>query len=108
MAEGDLISSNAAQQSYNNLGFQAAGALQIRLDTDKVKQSFEVYLRGKNVETVQDDQGRFVQVETKYGEPLVNSVGIQAVMGWMDLVINAQVIQGNFITEEDFGLYMMN
>jgi hypothetical protein len=99
---------NASQQQYNNLGFQATGALQIRLDTDKVKESFEIHLRGKSVQTIQDAKGKLMQVEIKIGEPLVNDVGLQAVMGWMDLVINAQVIQGNFITEEDFGEYMMN
>lgn len=108
MVDGDLVSSNAQQAQYNNLGFQAASALQIRLDTDKVKDSFEIHLRGKSVQTIQDAKGKLMQVEIKLGEELVNDVGRQAIMGWMDLIINAQVIQGNFITEDDFGEYMMN
>lgn len=98
----------AMQYQLNNQGFNSASALQIRLDTAGVIESFQVYLRGKDIRTVMGEDGKPKQVVLWKGEPIVNDNGFQAIMRWLNLIINSQVIQGNFLTEEYFGEYMMN
>ena len=99
---------NAMQYQMSNQGFNSAGALQIRLDTRSVIENFEIYLRGKDVRTVLDEKGKPKQVTLWEGERIVNDHGYQAVMRWLNLILNSQVIQGNLLDENYFGEYMMN
>jgi hypothetical protein len=100
---------NAMQFQMNNQGFNSASALQIRLDTQGVIDNFQIYLRGKDVRTILDEKtGKPKQVVLWSGEPIVNDNGYQAIMRWLNLTLNSQVIQGNLLDAEYFGEYMMN
>ena len=107
-ATQDYQNFQAYQYQVNNQGFNSASALQIRLDTQSVIDNFQVYLRGKDVRTVMNAEGKSEQIVLWCGEPIVNDNGYQAVMRWLNLILNSQVIQGNLLDEEYFGDYMMN
>jgi hypothetical protein len=92
----------------SNLGFNSASALQIRLDTKPVIDEFEKYLKGIDTRIIQNDDGRLITQTVWQGKPIVNEYGHQAVMRWLNLIINTQTVQGNLIQEEDFGIYMCN
>lgn len=109
---GDEERNNEDNQSYKNFGmsssnqgFNSAGALQIRLDTSFLAE-FEKYLLGVDTQIVQDDQGQFTEQVVWQGEAVVNTLGYQTVMQWMKIVINKTTLQGNFITEDDYGNFM--
>ena len=108
MNQQDMQNFQAYQYQVNNQGFNSASALQIRLDTQSVIDNFQVYLRGKDIRTVMDEKGKPKQVILWSGEPIVNDNGDQAVMRWLNLILNAQVIQGNLLDENYFGEYLMN
>jgi hypothetical protein len=99
---------NAMQYQMNNQGFNSASALSIRLDTQGVIDNFQIYLRGKDVRTVMDSNGKPKSVILWSGEAIVNDNGFQAIMRWLNLTLNSQVIQGNLLDEDYFGDYMMN
>lgn len=99
---------NAMQYQMNNQGFNSASALQIRIDTDPLIERFQIYLRGKDIRTVMDEEGNSKQVILWSGSPIVNDNGYQAVMSWITLIYSTHVIQGNFLDEQYFGTYLMN
>lgn len=114
MGDVELAQQQAAQnyqaQQYqiNNSGFNSVGALQIRLDTQGVIDNFQIYLRGKDVRTIMDENGKPKNITLWSGEAIVNDNGFQAVMRWLHLTINAQMMMGNLLDEDYFGEYMMN
>lgn len=100
------------QNSVNaatNQGFNQAGALAIRLDTRSVIDEFDKYLKGIDIRLTEDPStGKLIQQTVWKGKPIVNELGYQAVMRWINLIINTQTVQGNFLTEDLFGEYMCN
>ena len=102
---------SATQFQLNNQGFNSASALQIRMNPERIIQDFEIYLKGKNVVQVQNPKTKqleFVDLMGGKGKAVVNDLGYQAVMGWLTMIMNNQVIQGNFLDESYFGEYLMN
>lgn len=99
---------NSQQYQFNNQGFNSASALQIRLDTNGVIENFQIFLSGRDVRTIMDDNGNPKTVKLWEGEAIVNDQGYQAVMRWVHMILNSQVIQGNLLDEDYFGEYMMN
>lgn len=86
---------------YSNLGFQAASALQIRLDTDAVLVKIEDFLRGSRKVVEKDmESGQMVYKDVSFGKPLANEMGIQKIISFLHMVINPQTVQGN-IEDED-------
>ena len=114
MGDVELAQQQAAQnyqaQQYqiNNSGFNSVGALQIRLDTQGVIDNFQIYLRGKDVRTVMNANGKPENITLWKGEAIVNDNGFQAVMRWLHLTINSQMMMCNLLDEDYFGEYMMN
>jgi hypothetical protein len=104
----DYQNFQAYQYQVNNQGFNSASALQIRLDTQSVIDNFQIYLRGKDIRTVMNSDGKPEQITLWCGAPIVNDNGYQAVMRWLHLILNSQVIQGNLLDADYFGDYMMN
>lgn len=98
---------NAAQYQMNNQGWNSAASLQIRLDTATVKDSLAPYFRGAEYGQILED-GVAKNVVIWQGQPLCNEKGFQAIMTWLHVVVNPQVIQGNMEDREFFGEYMMN
>ena len=99
---------NTTQFQANNMGFNSASALQIRLDTDTVKQSLAPYFKGAEYATVMGNDNKPKQVIIWKGSPMCNDKGFQAIMTWLHVCLNPQVMQGNMEDRDLFGLYMMN
>lgn len=95
------------QYQMNNQGFNSASALAIRLDFTTPLENFQMYLRGVEYRTIVGKNGKPELVQVFKGTPMVNDDGYQAVMSWYS-IINAQVVQGNFIDEEQLGMFMMH
>lgn len=107
----DDVQQQQYQSMHNqlsNLGYNAAASLQIRLDTDTVKNNLAPYFRGAKYTTVMNAQGKPENIVVWEGVPLCNDNGYQAIMTWLNVVVNPQVIQGNMEDREFFGEYMMN
>lgn len=86
----------------NNAGYAFAGAIQIRLDTKSLVDEFDMYIRGVQTRMVQDADGRIINKTIWKGKPILNEIGYQSVMQWINAVINNQSVQGNFIDEEQY------
>jgi hypothetical protein len=92
----------------SNLGYNAAASLQIRLDTDTVKNNLAPFFRGAKYTTVMNKDGKPENIVVWEGLPLCNDQGYQAILTWLNVVVNPQVIQGNMEDRDFFGEYMMN
>lgn len=94
------------EQSQNNnryvtktdaSGFDAASALEIRLNTDPIIRRFELDLKGLREEVETEIETGIQKIVFKSnGNPLANKMGQQAIMGHINSVINHQNVQGNF------------
>lgn len=100
----DNFQSNAT--GYNNALYNSVGVVQTRLNTDAVIAQFDTYLRGIETTVVQDQNGELVNKIVWQGKPIVNESGYQAIMQFINLVINAQTVQGNFLDEDYYGEYL--
>lgn len=93
--------------AYNNIGFQMAGALQIRLSTKELLNDIYFHLSGTSVKSEIDDKGRPVSKLVVDSEPIANELGIRRIMNHIRGIINPQVVQGNF-DDERYGNYLKN
>ena len=89
------------ESSYNtttsqNKYFTSASALQIRLETHHLIENIELFLRGAKIVITQDDQGRIESKQVSMGSAKANSRGIQSILNHVQLILNPQVVQGNF------------
>ena len=67
----------------------------LRLKTRELIQQIEIYLSGEKVEhTIQNDQ--IVSIVNQITKPKCNSYGLSSILNWISMVINPQVVQGNF------------
>lgn len=87
----------------NNQGYNTANALHLRLNTDPLIYQFKIYLLGKDIITTENPKsGQIEDVIVWEGKPVVNQLGFQRIMQFMNLVINPQTVQGNFTTEDAY------
>ena len=90
------------ESSYNtttesNKYYQSATALQIRLETSQIIENVEMFLRGAIIVVKQDDEtGKISTQRADRGQPKANDLGIQSLLNWLQLILNPQVVQGNF------------
>ena len=89
------------ESSYNtstssNKGYNASTALQIRLETTQLIENIEMFLRGALLVVEQDDNGRITTKKIERGMPKANDLGIQSILNWIQLILNPQIVQGNF------------
>jgi len=70
--------------------------IQIRLDTEKVINQIETYLKGTVIEVSFDGEGNKVYTELQLAPAKANKKGIYNLMGFVKSKINAQVVQGYF------------
>jgi len=97
---------NNSEGNYTEpLGYVDPKVMELRLGTDPFLKKFELYLKGSELITVYDDEGRPGLGTRKIGTPLLNDVGIQSVMRVISNLANPQVVQGN-LTEESYGFYL--
>ena len=74
--------------------FNAANSLQIRLNTDPIVKRFELDLRGLvEVVKINEDGEEYIDYDSA-GNSLANEIGIQLIMGHVNVLINHQVVQG--------------
>lgn len=90
---------NTTGLSTSNQGFNQASALQIRLDTVTIIENVELFLRGAKIQVEQNEKGEIITKRIPLGKPRANDLGIQGILNWLQLVLNPQVVQGNFSTE---------
>lgn len=71
--------------------------VRIRLDTTKLLDRIERYLRGKRHSYQYNKEKDEVEVvEVADGEPKCNDKGVQAIMSFCEHIINPQTVQGNY------------
>ena len=90
---------SAINRAYDN----NARAIEIRLDTRSLLADIESFLRGERVVEVPLDDGRVKLVSKKYGASKCNDEGIQNILSWLS-IMNAQVVQGNFLYNQQDGI----
>jgi hypothetical protein len=84
-----------------NEGYNNAGIIQIRLDTELVLEKIEFQLRGQRSMLVFNPETQRPDTKVvKIGEPLANEEGIQSILQFVGSIINAQVVQGNMKIED--------
>ena len=91
---------NVQQSASMNHEYQAASVIQMRLDTTKLLADAEGYYRGTRVSGYKEEAGAIKPIFDAFGQPRMNLIGVQAVMGWLALLITPQTVQGNKKEEE--------
>ena len=99
------------ERSYNTTAGginNRSSILQIRLDASGVLENIELYLSSTMVKIVRDDQtGETFQQRVKFGNPKANEEGIQSILSIISSILNAQIVQGNFLSYEDYENYII-
>lgn len=80
----------------SNIGAYSEGALQLRLATESLLDSIELYVTGYQIRVAQAKTGELVTVKEKVTTELANSEGKNNVMGYLRAIINTAAVQGNF------------
>lgn len=100
------MNENIIDSSYNtntsqsqNDNFNNISALQIRLGTREIIEDIELFLRGAKVIVIDDGEGNIISKRVNMGFQKANDKGIQAVLNYVSMIINPQVVQGNFNQE---------
>jgi hypothetical protein len=96
----------SAGQIMTNAGFNSATALQIRLDLNDEVKEFQKYMLGIDTIIVEGENGEPVEKIIEIGEPMVNRLGAQSMMGWIKFITNKHTVQGNFLDDAWYGDYM--
>ena len=88
----------ASSYQFNNDDFITPSVLALRLDTERDARKFELFLRGKELKTIQDpnDQTKSSVVEIFIGEPLCNEDGIRYIKSFFEGLVNPANVQGNY------------
>lgn len=98
---------NVNANASTNRGFNSAGVIEIRLNTDPVLTKFEDNLRGNIVKIVRDETtGQVFETVMPSDNPIMNEIGFQNIMMLMNNCINSQVVQGNFTDESKYEDYL--
>ena len=96
----EIENSLNASTTSNNQYYTSSTALQIRLDTTMLMENIELFLRGAKIVVEQDEAtGKITTKRVSLGEAKANDRGIQSILNWMQLMLNPQVVQGNFPTD---------
>jgi len=98
------------ERSYNTSanGFDVkASALKIRLDSTSVLENLEMYLSSTMIKVYKNDEtGEIFQKRVPFGDPKANETGIQNILAIVSSILNAQIVQGNWVKYEDFENYI--
>jgi len=96
---GEQLESSYNTTTAANIGYNSASALQIRLETREIIENIELFLRGNKIIIEQDDKGKITTKRVSIGASKANDVGIQSILNWIQMILNPQVVQGNFPTD---------
>lgn len=86
--ENQISILNKAIQNYN--------LLQLRLDPSNLINEIKMFLNAELEIVTDDGQGNFNRKVIPVGVPKANKQGIASILNWIQMVINPQVVQGNF------------
>ena len=93
---------NAYVSEMYNAGYTGSSALEVRLKTDAIISELKQRFEGK----ILIFEGDTVK-EMVIGEPLMNPLGIQNMLGLVASHINTGTVQGNFPTEVAYNKFML-
>lgn len=80
-----------------NKGYNVASALQVRLDSSQIIENVELFLRGTKLVVEQDPTtNKITTKRLPLGKAKANDIGVQSVLNWIQLILNPQIVQGNF------------
>lgn len=95
----------ANEQILSNQGYTNAGIIQIRLDTDLLLEKIELYLSGLKKQSQFDPKTETVREEfVAVGKPKANKEGVQAIITFIQSVVNPQTVQGNIDETRCYGI----
>jgi len=89
--ENQIATLNKAIQNYN--------LLQLRLDPTNLINEIKMFLKAEIEIIEQDERGGFMRRTIPVGVPKANKQGIASILNWIQIVINPQVVQGNFTSD---------
>lgn len=75
-----------------------ASLIKYRLETTQLIYEIQNFLLGSQRVTMQID-GRFVEKDIELAKPLLNQDGVFGVLNKIRMILNPQVVQGNFLME---------
>jgi len=81
--------------SHNNASYQNEGVMKLRLDTGRILDDIESFLRGGVYVDVKQD-GQFKKVFEPRGIPKMNASGVQSLMSLLTPWFSPHTVQGNF------------
>ena len=90
------MSEETSQITTLNRMYNQYNPLQVRLDTSELLNQSKMYLHAEIENFSQDATGKVARDTIKIGSPKANKKGIAAILNWMQMIINPQVVQGNF------------
>ena len=98
---------DAIKQTTNHQAFVEPNVLQLRLDTNELIEKIEVFLSGKRITYLKNlSTGKPEAHEIPIGEPLANKTGTQCILNWLQLQLNAAVVQG-YIKDQSQYFYFL-
>lgn len=77
-----------------------SNALLIRLDTQRLMDDIELFLRGKRYVVTEGATGEIKQEILEVGDALANDCGIQGILSFVGMVVNPHTVQGNYEREQ--------
>lgn len=95
----------------SNTDYVTPSIIEIRLDTEKVINQIETYLKGTQIISDLDEEGNKIYKEVIMAPPKANKKGVYDIMGFIKSKVNAQVVQGFFPADmkghsEMYNMYM--
>ena len=94
------MSEESREGSINRIMPIDANSLSIRLETQTILDRIRVFLEGKYTRATMNDDGTVTEELIAIGDPKANQKGIQSIMFWLESKFNAQMVQGNFDTNQ--------
>jgi len=87
--ENTVATLNKAMNSYN--------LLQLRLDTSDLLNQAKMFMNAELEIVSQDSEsGDYKRDIISIGDPKANRAGVASILNWLQMIINPQVVQGNF------------
>lgn len=97
MLPPEMMGGTFTGSSFMNRGLEPT-AIAYRLDTEKMLNQIELYLRSSKIVGREVD-GEYVEEMVQVARPLANEDGVQALMGWLKMTIGPHNVQGNLREE---------
>ena len=87
--ENTVATLNKAMNTYN--------LLQLRLDTSDLLNQAKMFMNAELEIVSQDaESGDYKRDIISIGDPKANRAGVASILNWLQMIINPQVVQGNF------------